>query len=806
MSTEAITYDTEPTGAEITEPKGPRPAEMKRPQEPLCIFHLANLTSRLITRTLIADTPHNKDSSLGKFLSSVNTDIRNFQSKTDFRRWCAKTTTDHKFISLVAGLDPGLRVTAANGANPAKIVHGFVFDYDHPIPGTADPLTELLARIDPAFLPTAVGCSYSGNIRTLYVFREPVVLPDPAIYAEFAKRFAVEAHATRAFHGIDDAYQKPSSYYEIGVNWTFTGQDFGPEFVETVLCKVISKPKALSRLVGDYAAPTIEHIRAVLADRYPGALTPPLRWETLAIGDRVNLFWLMDGVDRIGAQIFPEGIVVYSTRSTETFLPWSHSLLLGNTIRKAADEFIKDVVRGIYFDGQSGGIIYYRNSTNIGFQKVSRTQVVTELKMKGLKATAATPGTASQVDRAMHYIETRQSVAGSYPALYEPNAIVYRNGKAYLNSSEVEALAPHPDPNPTFGSGFPAIAKYLTQAYALCEDGEIYESPDDIKGQLCYLLAWLRHAYVPAATQHHIPRGLAVVIAGPADAGKTFFSRAIVSRLLGGYEDATRFVTGEDGFNDRLFLAPLWCLDDPPRPEKNKSSHDRYSQNIKTIIANDRLFMRGMRVSGYAVDWTGRIVITINSDPHSIQMLPRTDKNLVDKLSFFLVNSKPAGYIFPSDATLEVELPFFGAWLRDWTPPSECVSGCQRFGVKPYHHSTLMSTARANSETSGFYECIKILCEAYSQAYPNKKFIRGTAAEIVQIAYGFETVQRLFDKFGSVKAIGMQLRQLCNLEDSVITSELNRDKTHVYHIPLYRSHPNEHEDKRNDPPDTLTPF
>jgi hypothetical protein len=106
------------------------------------------------------------------------------------------------------------------------------------------------------------------------------------------------------------------------------------------------------------------------------------------------------------------------------------------------------------------------------------------------------------------------------------------------------------------------------------------------------------------------------------------------------------------------------------------------------------------------IEWNGRIVVTCNTDPESIRILPDVDLSNRDKINLFHVADRDT-FTFPRNVAdiIQAELPFFLRWLIDWTPP-EHVLGDSRYGVKTYCEATLLDAARHSSSAYSFLEVL----------------------------------------------------------------------------------------------------
>ncbi len=323
-------------------------------------------------------------------------------------------------------------------------------------------------------------------------------------------------------------------------------------------------------------------------------------------------------------------------------------------------------------------------------------------------------------------IQDQQNIACAAPLVHRPKGIVLIDGNRVLNTSIISVLQPAPvsfdsrslasisgsnnppsvaenQPAPpsaleipcsTFcgsSSPFPWLSSYFTG---------FFDPPE----QLDYFYAWLKRWYESALDGRMQP-GQASFFAGVPNTGKTLLSNVILSHIFGGHIDASSFLSGEDGFNSHLFNSAVWAVDDVVPLTDNKS-HMKFSALIKKMAANRSFSVREKYRVDKLVEWNGRVVVTCNTDPESIRILPDVDLSNRDKINLFRMAERK-GFSFPHDvaAIITSELPFFLRWLLDWQPPDHVI-GDTRYGVKTYCEHTLFEAARHSSSAYSFLEVL----------------------------------------------------------------------------------------------------
>jgi len=115
-----------------------------------------------------------------------------------------------------------------------------------------------------------------------------------------------------------------------------------------------------------------------------------------------------------------------------------------------------------------------------------------------------------------------------------------------------------------------------------------------------------------------------------------------------------------------------------------------------------------------------------------------------------------------SDAQLDAELPFFGAFLRDWTPPDYCTVTNPRFGVAAYAHPDLLVSAGSTSPTASFRELLELWRDewfspgAFGEA---DQEWRGNPTSLCQAIGKIESLRALFVRYNA-NQVGTHLAKM----------------------------------------------
>lgn len=630
-----------------------------------------------------------------------------FATKLEMLAWAQEETTDHVFYSLAEPKDPDRRLTKDN---PVAFLHGFVADFDTRL--SRDEVIKGIAKV-PADFPVAYASStFSGGCRLVWQLEEPVPMFDPAICKAVLARIAREFRLRKLLPGYDEgAFLDPAKPYELGRDWFAVNPQakIPTSFITSVVFEASKKInwRDLGTLL------PLDEVAAEVERRWPG------RWDgPFAVGAMGRRFWDATADNPKGAWIRETGVQAFTGEGR--FLPWAE-ILGSEFVSKYERERIGGAIDDLRYDGRA---YWYRNHE--GHWVDYNTDICRLiLRDHGLRSEGRR-GEMSEVDRAIKQIAIDRRVDGAFPFLYRDDALVSVNGRQYLNISRVRPVLPA-DGAREWGEGFPWLKSYLEQIF------------DEY--QLHVFLSWLAH-YYKGALASRVRKGHGLFIAGPAGVGKTFLSQRVIGGLMGGAEEATQFLLGQTQFNSNLFEAPLWTIDDAVANTEGKA-HEVYSQVVKKVVANFSLTYRRMFSNPVTLPWEGRIVVTLNDDPDSIAMLPNVEQSMLEKVMFLLAQQTKVNFD-GAEAAVRSELPAFGAFLRDWQTPPEMV-GDYRYGIKAYHHPTLLESAKLSSLTSSFLELLTIWRTHYFRTCDDAEW-SGSASELLQDFAQTETLKPILSR------------------------------------------------------------
>ena len=584
-----------------------------------------------------------------------------------------KPDVEHCFYSGLEGLIAASRIDSKN--NPAVFLHWLVADYDGQIDqNMRDTVLERCGDFKPQYICR----TFSGGARLLWKLEEPFPLHKNDLTAKLLKHVRKKLKLSKILVGLDTAaFEDPAKYYEVGTDWVHLSDDVIPAPFMMQWAIESTHNYAWKKL-----GPSIP--MALIAEevekQYPG------QWQgEFEVGVRGVRFWDSSADNMTAAVIRESGMQCFT--GGQAFVPWS-AILGGKFVRQFQADQIGGAVSEVYFDGRE----YWTQLANGQWQASNKSDLALHLKVeRGLSAVVPRGSTFSEVDQALHRIQKQQCIVCAAPLIHRPKGIVYIDGFRVLNTSTVAVFQPSEKQDVDPATDFPWLENYFATLFDPVE-------------QLDYFYAWLRRWYASALDGKMRP-GQASFFAGVPNTGKTLLSTLILSRIFGGHIDASSFLSGEDGFNSHLFNSAVWAVDDVVPLTDNKS-HLKFSALIKKMAANRTFSVREKYRVDKLIEWNGRVVVTCNTDPESIRILPDVDLSNRDKINLFRVAERDT-FSFPNNVAeiIQAELPFFLRWLLDWSPP-EHVLGDSRYGVQTYCEASLFEAARHSSSAYSFLEVL----------------------------------------------------------------------------------------------------
>jgi len=591
--------------------------------------------------------------------------------KSGWRQWCRDPDTRHCFVSCLEGVAPDIRI---GQDNPVFSASGLIVDFDSLLD-----LSDLkkLAKRHGEYAPAWVSRTFSDNARFGWDFERPILIAGAHHWSAFAG-IAIKALALNKHHaGFErEALTDPAKYYDVGREHVALTDEKIP--FATLVQWSIEATRKIQMAPQEYKVP-LEAIQAEVERRWPG------RWRgPFTDGARGVRFWDPSANNDTAAVVREEGMLCYT--GGQAFVTWRE--IFGVAFcRQFEAQQLAPIIDSTWYDGQR----FWGKDTVSGFwQAIEKGDFTQRLRVSGYDQSKARGKTASKVDEIEGKIKTEKRVDAAAPFIHRPEGVILYNNMRFLNTARAKCMEPMPEamgiPNPGFDDLKQNCGRLIYPFLRHFLGGE--------NDQLWHLLAWVKHKYVNGYRRTP-KRSQMTFLCGQQSTGKTFFIQAILTPILGGCGKGGSFLTGQNKWSAELAQCPLIAMDDDEGSSGDHRDMVRYTQRIKSIVANGELMFAQKFGSECAIEWLGALIAACNRDSHSLaRSLPDLDLSVRNKIHLFLTNEVP----FPGFSTLEEnreilikELPWFCRWLLDWNPP-ECTAerNEKRFGMNAYHHPDLL--------------------------------------------------------------------------------------------------------------------
>jgi hypothetical protein len=629
--------------------------------------------------------------------------------KTAYREWLAEISTAHCLYTLSEGELAGMRVSKEN---TCRYIHGFVADYDVKVSDTQ--MQEAIKAQSGEFPPTFAHKTFSGGCRLIWKFSSPALVSSNRFAQSFLSVVRRKLRVKDFLPGLDDVCINPLQYYDVGSAWVKVSDKLITE--PAIYAWLFDASKVLT--VSDMAGPVIplSVIKQEIDERFPG------RWEgEFAHGSVGVRFWdaAADNPRACLVNKYGTGMVCFS--GGVAFMPWS--AIFGHAfVEKYRENTLGAALANVWCTGRG---TYWRKMEDGQWFAWQREDFKMYLQVHHKLDTTKRKGMAvSELAEVMQAVHDTKRVDAVRPYVYFPDGPLTIDGERVLNPCTVRVVPPAPlDPDMTevpWGVGFPWISKFL----------EVFFPNTIVRERF---LAWLQRAYVYAYRLEPVP-GQVLLIAGDVTRGKSLLSTVIVSQLLGGSVDASSFFLGEERFTGHIWTKPLLTIDDTV-PNTSSMRNIRYTAMLKKVVATgNHNYEQKFKDAGPIV-WFGRVIVTLNTDPDSLRLLPSLDMSNADKIMMLVCNmDKVFPLEFPERSVLAKmiakEIPYLGRWLMNWTMPEHC-RGTSRMGVAPYHDKTLVATSIHEGEAFNFMEVLQLFLIRYRKVFPERDKWKGSVSKLV---------------------------------------------------------------------------
>ena len=298
--------------------------------------------------------------------------------------------------------------------------------------------------------------------------------------------------------------------------------------------------------------------------------------------------------------------------------------------------------------------------------------------------------TTSPLDRVFNIIHDRYHVdhygalAGYRPGLIEPggNKILITKGPRLIEPVKGE---------------FPTIRRFI--------DGMLRE-------QAKYAHSWNHLAVVPLYNGN-ITRGQILILAGPADSGKSVYQNFIVTPTLGGrVARPYAYIVGRTDFNEDWFESEHLMMEDET-PPRDYETEQLVAAELKRLAADEIHWCHGKGKKAITLPPYWRVSVSVNNNPENLRSVPAKDETLKDKMIVLEV--------YP-DATVELVKSLggqdnFAAKIREERPaylyhllheyqiPDDLKD--TRFGMKAYQNAEITDAIEEISPYMLLYEVME---------------------------------------------------------------------------------------------------
>jgi hypothetical protein len=592
---------------------------------------------------------------------------------------------ERAYLGSAIGLNKNARVS---DQNPPNQIVAFIADYDNMMFATVDDLVDMFAKIAKSkkeFIPpTWVYESSGGNgCHCIWELEESIPVTGKEHGAQILRQLAIRTKAAKIFSGsMDLASYNPTQYFDSSLDWRRVGEPLPAARCMQIFNEVYTKKQSAVRGTWPEAGVsfTWERLRQELRKDYPDA---GIDWDTFAEGSRCRRFWA-EGDNPTACMVTPVGMVCFT--GDRGFLPWNQ-IVSGNWMAECAAENMRAAVQGIWLMNTT----YVNIADDGSVGNWSSEMVKRFLKVYRKIDSTSEKGAPSQMEEVLAFVEQHRRITRKVPLLYTTEREVQlEGGDRVLNVSRYTVpprtgLIVNREDMPRFTPEFLWLMKKTC--------GLILEPGNAIRQtQFDRFIGW-QALFRQSMLDGDWFRGPALLAIGDPDTGKNMLVELVLARIFGCVpENAGRMLLSQDQFNMALMHSPIWYGQDLVlnRPEDTV----RFSQMVKSVVANDYQTYRAMRQDPCQIRWGGRLFIGANMG--STGALPRIEDNVLDKVIGLKFDDAFTSERVPNAAALEAELPYIRALLEGWVVDEDLRD--PRWGMKHWLHPELKGIAAEQSD------------------------------------------------------------------------------------------------------------
>lgn len=616
--------------------------------------------------------------------------------------------TDHRLFSMCEGLIDGVRT---GKENPVCYVHGLCADYDGAIP--SDIAEILLKKAPSAFLPQYAVVTKSDKLRLVWVFETPLRVTGDDHARAILDYVKAKVKAEKWFAGYDRCSTEVHTYQCVGKRWIAVAQDrrLPAQILQLWSHEVFCRREELAGPRTKSQEIPMADLRAAARNRTDFGKVP----DRFEVGAHCCRFWDKNSDNERGCLITKTGVMVFVPHD-KPFMRWADIFGAAFVAQYESEKF-SAVASDIWFEGDTGKF-WAPDATGL-MMGWSKGDMIMKLKVAGFDARTPKGETSSEVEQVLCRIQTEKRVDMAVDYLYYPQTAFKLGDKSsILNVSRIEVVPPGvpqadasaPWDSDAAGRGWPFIHGLVKHMF-----GDTV--PDGGPSQGLRFLWWLSSFY-RSGYERNGRAGQALFIAGTASQGKTFLTSQVITRLMGGKPTcATEHLTGMSKWTSDLAGQPVFAVDDDSGVV-NRQIHERFTLLLKRYVANAEVPFAKKHGAETTVPWFGRIVVTCNTDPRSLRIIPDLGHSNADKVLMLLARSGSFYQGFSSDRAVNAErvrqeLPVLARYLLDLEIPEEYRD--QRFGAKGWAHPALVGISDGADSISSLVEFLDLAFKGLNQ-------------------------------------------------------------------------------------------
>ena len=568
---------------------------------------------------------------------------------------------------------------------------------------------------------------------------------------------------SHALPGHDKTSWKDTQVFEMGTNWRDIAG--AVPIPEGTLALAMMTGGSKAKIEAD-DAPEIpmDVVAAECALMYPGRIPNPF-----VSGARCELFWIQDGISRLGGQISENGVICYSDRAASNFVTWR--AVLGNKfVEKFETERVGRLAEMFYF--HSGN--YFVKTASDRWVRLNKADAIDRAAAAGASKKLRKGKNVTEVIETLIYAQDHRHVDAAAPILFTQDEVVEYNDYRILNLSQKRVMAPGLSGDPSL---FPTIYKFLLEGL----DGE----QDGIPARE-FWIAWHKRLWVTSYLLDPQP-GQCLILAGEASAGKTFWGKCILGAMMGGSVSAERFLLQRTDFLKEAANFAIWRCDDA-LSDGTYATKLKFAGKLKEIAANPTVTFHPKGVDAQEIPFKGRVIATCNTDAESLRILPNFDATFKDKVMVFRICPNYTPNFLATNAQNEQraleEIPAFLKFLQDYeVHPGVVDKVNSRYGVKAFHHSELMAAASSEQWESTIAEVIDgVMASKRKELGTSREPLIWTCTEFLNEAK--HTHGDVINQLGGIRTLGKLLHKVIDqgLSPYLTKSPTISHKSSQYHF------------------------